>query len=294
MNREGNIMAGKLEGKSAVVTGGGSGGIGEAVAAALIEEGAKVVINDIGRDADGNNLAEVVVEKLTKDGGEAVANSDSVATMEGGRNIINAAVSNFGKIDILINCAGNYLVGGILDMTEEDWDAVIAVHLKGHFSCTQAAAKEMMKQKSGRIINISSPTPFSSRFPGSRSIAYSAAKSGIIGFTITSAVHLAEHGITVNGLIPGAITKLFPEMDFDRAPGPSFRKRGGPEFVAPTIIYLCTDEAKDITGRFFHASGGGVSVYNRPFQLMGSNSVVYKTGQWTVDELQGVIPSLLG
>ena len=287
-------MPGQLEGKSAVVTGGGSGGIGEAVAASLLEEGAKVVINDIGKDADGNNLADAVVEKLTKGDGTAVANTDSVATMEGGRKIVDAAVSNFGKIDILINCAGNYLVGGILDMTEEDWDSVIAVHLKGLFSCTQAAAKEMVKQNSGRIINFSSPTPFSSRPPGSRSISYSAAKSGVIGFTITSAIHLAQYGITVNGLIPGAITKLFPEMDFDRAPGPSFRKRGGPEFVAPTIIYLCTDEAKEVTGKFFHASGGGVSVYNQPFQLMGSNSVVYKTGQWTVDELKGVFPSLLG
>ena len=288
-------MAGKLEGKSAVVTGAGTGGIGEALCIALAEEGAKVVVNDIGRDSDGNSIADMVVEEITKTDGIAVANYDSVATMEGGQNIINTAVSNFGKIDILVNCAGNYLVGGILDMKEEDWDAVIAVHLKGHFICTQAAAREMMKQKSGRIINISSPTPFSYRPPGSRSIAYSAAKSGIVGFTITSAVHLEEYGITVNGIIPGAITKLFPEQAFDRAgSGPRLRARGGPELVAPTIVYLCTDEAKNITGRFFYASGGGVSVYNRPFELMGSNTVAYKAGQWTIDELNQVIPSMLG
>jgi NAD(P)-dependent dehydrogenase (short-subunit alcohol dehydrogenase family) len=260
----------------------------------MAEEGAKVVVNDIGRDADGKSLADIVVDEIKKAGGTAIANYDSVATMSGGQSIINAAVSSFGKIDILVNTAGNYLVGGILDMKESDWDAVIAVHLKGLFSCTQAAAREMVKQKSGRIINISSPTPFSHRPPGSRSIAYSAAKSGVVGFTITSAVHLAEHGITVNGMIPGAITKLFPEQAFDRAGGAaSYRRRGGPEFVAPTIVYLCTDAAKDITGRFFYASGGGVSVYNRPFQLMGSNSVVYKMGQWTIDELKEVIPPML-
>ena len=288
-------MAKKLEGKSAVVTGAGVGGIGEALCIAFAEEGAKVVANDIGRQEAAYEIADKVVEEVTKAGGTAVANYDTVATMEGGQNIINTAVSNFGKIDILVNCAGNYLVGGILDMKEEDWDAIIAVHLKGHFSCTQAAAKEMMKQKSGRIINISSPTPFSHRPPGSRSIAYSAAKSGVVGFTITSAVHLEEYGITVNGIIPGAITKLFPEMPFDRAgSGSRIRARGGPELVAPTIIYLCTDEAQNITGRFFYASGGGVSVYNRPFQVMGSNTVAFKPGKWTVDELNEVIPSMLG
>lgn len=288
-------MAGKLKGKSAVVTGSGTGGIGEALCTALSEEGARVVVNDVGRDSEGNYIADKVAEKINKTGGTAVANYDTVATMEGGRKIINTAVENFGMIDILVNCAGNYLVGGILDMKEEDWDAIIAVHLKGHFSCTQAAAKEMMKRKNGRIINISSPTPFSHMPPGSRSIAYSAAKSGIVGLTITSAVHLAEHGITVNGIIPGAITKLFPEQDFDRAgSGPRLRARGGPEMVSPTIVYLCTDEAENITGRFFFASGGGVSVFNRPFQLTSSNTVAYKMGKWSIDELNQVIPSMLG
>ena len=286
-------MTGKLEGKSAVVTGAGTGGIGESVCLLLAQEGARVVVNDLGKDASGASLADKVADEVKKTGGTAIANYDTVATIAGGQNIIDTAVRNFGTIDILVNCAGNYIVGSLLDMKEADWDAVIAVHLKGLFSCTQAAAREMAKHKSGRIINFSSPTPFSHRPPGSRSIAYSAAKSGVIGFTITAAVHLAEHGITVNGMIPGDITKLFPEMPFDHVPGPTFRKRGGPEYVAPTIVYLCTDAAKDITGRFFYASGGGVSVFNRQFQLMGSNSVVYKTGQWTVDELQDVIPPLL-
>jgi NAD(P)-dependent dehydrogenase (short-subunit alcohol dehydrogenase family) len=140
---------------------------------------------------------------------------------------------------------------------------------------------------------------------GSRSIAYSAAKSGIIGFTITASRQLEEYGITVNGIIPGAVTKLFPGP-----PGPPRGTAGGgpppppprpsgllvgmaaPEFVAPTIVYLCTDEAKGITGRFFHAAGNRVGVYARPFDIEASSSV-YKLGQWTIDEVKEVIPRML-
>ena len=289
-------MAGKLEGKSAVVTGGGVGGIGEAVCLLLAQEGAKVVVNDFKPQ-----IADETVEKIKRQGGAALANYDSVATMSGGQSIINTAVRNFGRIDILINIAGNYIVGSILEQTEADWDSQINVHLKGAFSCTQAAAGEMMKQKSGRVINISSPTPFAYKGMGSRSIAYSAAKSGIVGFTMTAAMQLAEHGITVNGIIPGAVTKLFPGPPGAPRPDAAAAPRvpsmltgmGSPDFVAPTIVYLCTDEAKDITGRFFHASGSRVGVYARPFDLNTSNSSVYKAGQWTIDEVKEVIPRML-
>ena len=293
-------MAGKLEGKSAVVTGGGVGGIGEAVCLLLAKEGAKVVVNDYKPQ-----IADETVEKIKKEGGAAVANYDSVATMQGGQAIINAAVKNFGKLDILINIAGNYLVGSILEQTEADWDAQINVHLKGAFSCTQAAAREMVKQKSGRVVNVSSPTPFAYKGFGSRSIAYSAAKSGIVGFTMTAAMQLAEHGITVNGIIPGAVTKLFPGPPRPAGaagpPPPSAASRGpsmlagmgSPDFVAPTIVYLCTDDAKGITGRFFHASGSRVGVYAYPFDLNTTNSSVYKVGQWTIDEVKEVIPRML-
>ncbi len=295
-------MAGKLEGKSAVVTGGGVGGIGEAVCLLLAMEGAKVVVNDYKPQ-----IADETVEKIKKQGGAAVANYDTVATMQGGQGIINAAVENFGRLDILINLAGNYLVGSILDQTEADWDSQINVHLKGAFSCTQAAAKEMVKQKSGRVINISSPTPFAYKGFGSRSIAYSAAKSGIVGFTMTAAMQLAEYGITVNGIIPGAVTKLFPGPPRPAgaaaaatpppgagARGPSMLAgMGSPDFVAPTIVYLCTDDAKGITGRFFHASGSRVGVYAYPFDLNTTNSSVYKVGQWTMDEVKEVIPRML-
>lgn len=310
-------MAGKLDGKVAVVTGGGVGGIGEAVCLLLAKEGAKVVVNDYKPE-----IADETVAKVKEEGGTAVANYDSVATMAGGQSIINTAVKNFGKIDILANIAGNYIVGSILEQAEADWDSQIAVHLKGAFSCTQAAAREMAKQKSGRVINISSPTPFAYRGMGSRSIAYSAAKSGIVGFTMTAAMQLAEYGITVNGIIPGAVTKLFPgppgtprpgapaagappaptaggppagspPAAAPRPPSPLLGGMGSPEFVAPTIVFLCTDEAKDITGRFFHASGGRVGVYARPFDLNVTNSSIVKVGQWTIDEIKDVIPRML-
>ncbi len=295
-------MGDKLEGKSAVITGAGAGGIGEAVSLLMAQEGAKIIVNDYKPQ-----LADETVEKIRKAGGAAIANYDSVTTMSGGQSIISGAVKNFGKIDILVNIAGNYIAGSILDQTEADWDIQIGVHLKGAFSCTQAAAREMVKQKSGRVINISSPTPFAYKGMGSRSIAYSAAKSGIIGFTITAARHLEEYGITVNGIIPGAITKLFPAGGPPGAPRPAsgpppggaprpsslLAGMAGPEFVAPTIVFLCSDEAKDINGRFFHASGSRVGVYARPLDLNIGGASAFKVGQWTVDEVREVLPRML-
>lgn len=148
-------MVQKLKGKSAVVTGGGDG-IGRATALALAAEGAKVVINDIGHDPEGKSKADNVVNEITKAKGTAVANYDSVATMAGGENIIKTATSNFGRIDILVNSAGNFKLMPTTELTEKDWDSIMDVHAKGHFSCIKAAIPEMIKQKSGRIINISS------------------------------------------------------------------------------------------------------------------------------------------
>jgi NAD(P)-dependent dehydrogenase (short-subunit alcohol dehydrogenase family) len=169
-------MAQYLKGKSAVVTGAGNKvGIGRAVAILMAAEGAKVVVNDIGKDASGKSAADTVVQEITNARGTAVANYDSVATMKGGENIIKTAISSFGKIDILVNCAGNFFPKRIFETTEEEWDQIMAVHLKGHFSTSKAAILEMKKQKSGRIIN------FSSRGAtvGGGSPVYSVAKAGI-------------------------------------------------------------------------------------------------------------------
>ncbi len=285
-------MAQKLLNKSAVVTGAGSGGIGQAVALALTAEGAGVVVNDIGRDPDGNNIADKVVKEIKEAGGKAVANYDSVATMEGGENIIKTAISSFGRIDILVNCAGNYKRMPALEMTEKEWDSLINVHLKGHFACSMAAIREMVKKKSGRIINFSSRAAMS----GGGNIAYGSAKAGIVGLTLALALELKEHGITVNCIVPSADTKLFP--------GPRPKMIGGslppslwiePDYIAPVVAYLATDEAKDINGRLFYASGGDICIYSTPMDLGGQTNIfIRKIGKWNIDELIAVVPPLLG
>lgn len=286
-------MAQQLKGKSAVVTGSGSPlGIGRAVVIALAAEGAKVVVNDIGRDKDGKSAADKVVDTIKKAGGVAVANYDSVATMEGGENIIKTAVSNYGKIDILVNCAANFLPRRIFDTTEKEWDSIIAVHIKGHFACTKAAVVQMIKQKSGgRIIN------FSSRGAtvGGGSAVYSTAKAGILGFTSALSFDLKEFNITVNAILPSAVTELFPgqkrRME-DNIP-PSANPEA--EYVAPMVCYLATDEAKDINGRYIYASGGDICVYPRPLILPADSPIfIRKTGKWTVEEIGQILPPLLG
>jgi NAD(P)-dependent dehydrogenase (short-subunit alcohol dehydrogenase family) len=285
-------MAQKLKGKSAVVTGSGSPiGIGRGVALALAEEGARVVVNDIGRDSDGNRAADKVAEEIKKAGGTAVASYDSVTTMQGGENIIKTAVSNFGGIDILVNCAGNFILRRIFEMTEKEWDSIIDVHLKGHFACCKAAVLEMIKQKSGRIIN------FSSRGAtiGGGSAVYSAAKAGILGLTSALAADLMEFGITVNAILPSAVTELFPGVKKQMSDNLPVALNTEPDYVAPVVAYLATNEAQGITGRYIYASGGDICIYPRPLQFPYESPVfIRKMGKWTVDELSQVLPQLIG
>jgi len=276
-------MAERLAGKVAVITGGG-GGIGGAVAIDMAAEGAKVVVNDFGKDENGRSYADNIVEKIKEAKGTAVANYDSVSTMAGGANIINTAISNFGRIDILVNTAGFSRRGLTVDLSEEDWDSVIDVHLKGHFSCSKAAAIEMIKQKSGgRIINVSSAAGFMFFNYPLFGISYASAKAGVVGFTAKLSGELQEHGITVNALFPNARTRGFPEERPGAEP---------PEFVAPIVVYLATDDAENITGQFFSAGGGDVGIYTRPMQ--GTSMLMRKIGKWTLDELHQVIPRTVG
>ncbi len=285
-------MAQNLFCKSAVVTGAGNPvGIGRAVAMALAAEGANVVVNDIGKDKDGKSCADTVVEEIKKAGGTAVANYDSVATMQGGENIIKTALNNFGKIDILVNCAGNFIVKRIFETTEAEWDSIMAVHIKGHFACSKAAAIEMIKQKSGRIIN------FSSRGAtvGGGSTVYSTAKAGILGMTSAMAADLKEFNITVNVILPSAITGLFPYAKKRMEDNIPVASSTEPEYVAPMVAYLATDGARGITGRTIYASGGDIIVYPRYLQFPVDSPVfIRKTGKWTVDEIGEIVPQLLG
>jgi NAD(P)-dependent dehydrogenase (short-subunit alcohol dehydrogenase family) len=283
-------MTQKLKGKSAVVTGAG-GGIGRGIAIALAKEGASVVVNDIGHDSQGNYFANKVVEEIKKADNIAVPNFDNVATMAGGENIIKTATGNFGKIDILVNCAGNFWpVPSSVKLTEQEWDSIINVHLKGHFSCTRAAASEMIKQKQGRIINFSSRGAFFTR----GNLAYNTAKAGIMGFTAMLSKEFSEYGITVNAILPSAVTNLFPNDKFALGDNMPMLQKPDPDSVAPIVVFLSTDEAKDITGQFIYAAGGDICIYSEPIKLTAAHRFIRKVGgNWTLDELNDTIPSLI-
>jgi NAD(P)-dependent dehydrogenase (short-subunit alcohol dehydrogenase family) len=284
-------MAGKLEGKVAVVTGAGSEvGIGKEVAKGMATEGAKVVVNDVGKDPDGTMGADRVVKEIKDAKGTAVANYDSVASMKGGASIIKAAIDNFGRIDILVNTAGNFLTAPTVDMTEAQWDSILAVHLKGLFACSQAAVKEMIKQKSGgRIINFTSIAAYTPMMGPGPAAAYCTAKAGVLGFTKMLSMEMKQHGITVNVISPAASTMLFPGPDGRPIVGAG----RGPEHVAVMVVYLATDEAKVVTGQIIMASAGDVTVFAPPMGTPGAHQYYQKEGKWTIDELTEVVPGMV-
>jgi NAD(P)-dependent dehydrogenase (short-subunit alcohol dehydrogenase family) len=283
-------MTGKLSGKAAVVTGGG-GGIGRGICQALAAAGAGVVVNDIGKDA-----ADRVVEEIKQAGGAALASHDSITTMQSAANIIQAAIDNFGQIDILVNCAAIVWDRSIVDMTEEEWDSLLDVQIKGYFSTVKAAIPDMIKRKSGRIIN------FSSRAAtfGSPNAAYSTAKAAVLGFTVNLSVELNKYGITANTIIPSAETATFSRplnalgnIGFGLGDGMPVTPVRDPDYIAPIVVYLATDEAKNVTARFIYSSGGDICIYARPFQLPGPHQFIRKNGKWTVEELAEVLPTLI-
>ncbi len=296
-------MVKRLKGKVAVVTGAGRG-IGRAEALALTAEGAKVVVNDLGGAPDGtgasNSPADEVVQEIRKLGGEAVANYDSVATPEGGQNIIKTAIDNFGRIDILVNNAGVFKSNMIFNTSDMDWDIIMKVHLYGTFYCTRAACIYFREQKSGRIINTSSGAGLG----GVGMVSYSAAKEGIVGFTRTVARDMAKYGITCNAIRPGAATRasLDPQiiagMEKAKAKGTLLpgspttleeMQKLPPEKVASFVVFLATDEAANINGCTFYIWGSEIGIYSEP----EVRRLIYKDGIWTLDELINLVPKTL-
>lgn len=275
-------MDGMLKGKIAVITGAGNG-LGKAHALGMAAQGASIVVNDIGTSADGEgnstNPADLVVSMIKKNGGEAVANYDSVATEEGAKNIIKTAIDEFGGINILVNNAGIIRGSFIHKIDISDWDQMIKVHLYGTFYCTREAVPYMIEQKYGRIINTSSHNGLGMK----GGVAYSAAKEGITGFSRAVARDMAEFGVTCNVIRPiaawrGAPVKIkeFEEMRTDD--------------VAVLVVYLASETAGHINGCIFEVYNGHVGIFEEPPPVKG---VIYKDGSFTPHDLARIMPKTL-
>ena len=244
-----------LDGKIAVITG-GSRGIGKAIAMKLARLGANIVVNY----TSSANQAEEVVESIKNMGREAIAIKANVANFEEVQNFIAQAEEKFGKIDILINNAGVTKDKLLIKMNEDDWDKVIEVNLKGTYNCTKAVSRKMMKQRSGKIVNVASVVGINGNAGQSN---YAASKAGIIGFTKSIAKELGVRGINVNAVAPGFIQTNMTDVLSDEVKDQimsqiPMKKLGTPEDVANTIAFLCSDEAKYITGQVINIDGGMV------------------------------------
>jgi 3-oxoacyl-[acyl-carrier protein] reductase len=246
---------GRLEEKSAVITGGGRG-IGRGLCIAFAKEGADIIVNYATKDQPAQEVAEIIRNM----GRKAVAVKGNVAVKGDVEKVIQAAIEHFGKIDILVNNAGVSKPNMLYKMTEEQWDEVVDIHLKGSFLCTQVASKYMMEQRSGRIINVTSAAGTS----GTKGqINYSAAKGGIIALAKSAARELAGYGITVNVVSPGYVsTEMTEKIRTDPKLKEIYAGRillgrfAEPEEVAPVFVFLASDEASYITGQLICVDGG--------------------------------------
>lgn len=276
-------MAGFLDGKAIAITGGG-GGIGRAVALACAAEGAKVVVADHGVSMDGSDpssaVADAVAEEIRDTGGEAVAVADTVTTMEGGERVVAAAVDTFGSIDGVVCVAGILRERMLFNMTEDEWDPVVDVHLKGHFTVFRAAAARMRKARSGSLVGFTSGA-----FQGSIAQAnYSAAKGGVVSLVRSAAVGLAKYGVTANAIAPIARTRMS-----DNVPG-DLAEMGDPEDVAPMVVYLLSDQAKHVTGQVYTAVGGKIAVWNQPREVRA----MHTDGRWTPEQIAARLDGTVG
>ena len=252
------------EGRVAIVTG-AARGVGRQHALLLAKHGAKVVVNDLGGAVDGSGAdtspAQQVVDEIKVAGGEAVVNGDDVGSFDGAKNMIDQAINTFGKLDILVNNAGILRDRMLVNMTEEEWDSVIHVHLKGTFAPTRHAAsywRAMSKQNDGpvfgRVINTSSTSGI---YGNVGQTNYGAAKAAIAAFTIIAARELGRLGVTVNAISPSAYTRM---TDYLREYTEEEKEVRDPRWVSPTVVYLASAEAHDISGRVIQAGGGMVAV----------------------------------
>ncbi len=260
---------GTLDRRVAIVTGAGRG-IGRSVARLLASEGAAVVVNDLGGAVDGSGSdagpAQQEVDEITAAGGRAVASGADVSDHAAAEDLIKTAISEFGRLDVLVNVAGILRDRMVFNMTEQEWDDVIRVHLKGAFNTTKFASAHWRSLRDesaqNRIINFTSVSGLHGA-PGQPN--YAAAKMGIVGLTYSSAHSLAKYGVTVNAISPAAATRMTDSVPTDRrrARTESADERS-PDNVAPVVAYLASERSGWITGRIVHSSGYEVSLYSDP------------------------------
>ena len=268
-------MASFLEGKVVAITGGG-GGIGRAVALAAADAGAKVLVADFGVGMAGEDpsseVAEAVVSEITKAGGEAIAVADDISKMEAGERLIATAVDTWGRIDGVVAVAGILRERMLFNMSEDEWDAVIRTHLKGHFTVFRAAASVMRKQEGGgALIGFTSGA-----FQGSVAQAnYAAAKGGIVSFVRSAAVGLHRYGVTANAIAPVARTRMSANVPSELA------EMGDAEDVAPMVVYLLSDKAKHVTGQVYTVVGSKIAVWNQPTEVRA----MWADGRWTPEQI---------
>ena len=280
-----------LKDKVAIITGAGRG-IGKETALFLAKQGVKILVNDLGANPDGSGedkIADEVVSEITNLGGKALANYDSVDSFEGGQNIFNSALSEFGAVDILINNAGILRDKTLFNMEESDWDIIMAVHLKGHFNCTKPFVCYIRETNrlNCRVINMSSVSGLIGNFGQTN---YGAAKAGIAGFSRSLSMEMAKYKCTVNTISPGAATRL--TIDLMKAAGRDVDEndwKQGPQQIAPVIAWLSSDEANEITNQIFHISQGNVGIMQQPAVIKSFKSDTV----WDLEKLNSVMPDLI-
>ncbi|WP_156725037.1 SDR family oxidoreductase [Streptomyces apocyni] len=277
----GNFLAGKV----IAVTGAGRG-IGRAVALAAANEGAKVVVNDYGVSIDGGEPASEIAESVVKDiqaaGGEAVAVADDISTMAGGQRVVDVAQTEFGRLDGAVCVAGILRERMLFNMSEEEWDPVIATHLKGTFTVFRAASALMRKQGTGTLIGFTS-----GNHQGSVSQAnYASAKGGIISLVRSAALGLHKYGVTANAIAPVARTRMSANVPVE------LTEIGEPEDVAALVVYLLSERAREekITGQVYTIAGPKIAVWAQPRELRAG----YADGGWTPSKIADFLPGTVG
>ena len=279
---------GLLDGRVAVVTGSGRG-IGREFALCLAAEGASVVVNDVGVSLDGRGTdddpAAQVCKEIEANGGKAVPNYDSVSEFAAAERIVSTAVESFGAIDILVNNAGIVRDRSLLKMTEEDYDAVVAVHQKGTFNCTRHAAARMKEAGYGRIVNVTSSAGLRGNFGQTN---YGAAKAAIMGMTFVWSLELGRYGITVNAMAPAGATRMTAAL-FERS-GTAPPPEAAAELNAPIVAYLASEQAAHVNGQILGRTDYAYTIFQHPKPIAS----MWRDGGWDVDSVAARFDSVLG